>query len=219
MYVPIDNDKPCEEHREPLESEQDQLANPQRSLPAEPAAEPSAPPPESEDHAADSTMRPRLRKRRKLAETQQTEVCAAIAVGCSVRSAARLVGCSSQAILQLANRDPAFQARIQRAYMMAEFTPLKTIFLASRTHWRAAAWLLERLNRQEFGRTNPDTMTRDQFNDELALLGERLKQLNPNGEVRRAIHETFCMMQKLPAHLDPYEEPVRHHYQAGEPPT
>ena len=154
---------------------------------------------------------PRARAKRKLDAQKQTEICAMISVGCSVRTTAKMVGCSSQAIHKLANKDPAFEQRIRRAYMMSEFTPLNTIFVASRTHWRAAAWLLERLNRQEFGRRSPEMVTPQELKQVIFRFGDELMSVIPDPETRQRVYEHVEKAFQGREHEDPSVARVRCH--------
>lgn len=105
------------------------------------------------------------RKRRagKLDERMQTEICAVVGVGASLRAAARLVGCSATAITLLAQRDEAFRERLNAAAVRREILPLQNIRDAGKKSWRASAWLLQRLYPGEYGNLKPDVVTREQM--------------------------------------------------------
>jgi len=80
------------------------------------------------------------RRKRKLTDEVQTQICSMISVGCSRRTAARLAGCSESAIRKLSRCDEAFATRLRDASMRREIFPLRNIINASQTRWRAAAW-------------------------------------------------------------------------------
>lgn len=103
--------------------------------------------------------KPKTRRRRKLTDEVQTEICAMISVGCSKRTAARLAGCSEAAIRNLSRHDEVFAARLRQACQRREIFPLRNIINASQTHWRAAAWYLSRLNPEVYGYRKPETVT------------------------------------------------------------
>jgi len=63
---------------------------------------------------------PKSCKKRKLTDETQTQICAMISVGCSMRRAARLAGCSESAIRNLLRRDEAFAKRLREASMRRE---------------------------------------------------------------------------------------------------
>lgn len=112
------------------------------------------------------------RKKRVLDEDAQREVCAMITVGCSRAAAARLIGCTSNAIAGLAGRDELFGERLQRAEMKREFGPLAKIHALSEKNWRAAAWVLERLRPQDYAARKPAVITPEQ----MLQIGEMFKQ-------------------------------------------
>jgi len=95
---------------------------------------------------------PRTGRPRVLDETKQREICALVSAGCGVREAARYVGCSRSTIHREAQRNPAFRERLDRAAVYAELSPLRAMQQAVNTHWRAAAWMLERGDPEHFAR-------------------------------------------------------------------
>jgi DNA-binding CsgD family transcriptional regulator len=112
------------------------------------------------------------RKKPKLTDETQAEICAMISVGCSLRTAARLAGCSEAAIRNLKRRDRAFAKRFREASIRREVFPLRAIINASQTRWRAAAWFLSRLNPAEYGYRKPEAVSPEALRDwSLALAG------------------------------------------------
>ena len=92
-----------------------------------------------------------------LTEAQRHELVALLAAGHSRRAAARLVGCARSTIYRMEARDPEFAERVARAEGPGENPQKKQdprkIFptLHQPSNWRAAAWVLERLNPEDFG--------------------------------------------------------------------
>ena len=92
-----------------------------------------------------------------LTEAQRHELVALLAAGHSRRAAARLVGCARSTIYRMEARDPKFAERVARAEGPSESPQKKQdprkIFptLHQPANWRAAAWVLERLNPEDFG--------------------------------------------------------------------
>jgi hypothetical protein len=111
----------------------------------------------------DQPEKPKRRRKGKLDERMQAEICAVVGVGASLRAAARLVGCSATAIAKLAERDDDFRERLFAATMKREVGPLQNIRNAGQTNWRAAAWLLQRLNPGEYVPGKPEVVTRPQI--------------------------------------------------------
>jgi hypothetical protein len=92
-----------------------------------------------------------------LTEAQRHELVALLAAGHSRRAAARIVGCARSTLYRMEARDPEFAQRVARAEGPGESPQRKQdprkIFptLHQPANWRAAAWVLERLNPEDFG--------------------------------------------------------------------
>jgi hypothetical protein len=80
------------------------------------------------------------------------QVITLIANGSSRRVAADYVDCSPATITRTADRDPDFAAQLARAEQNLEIDLLRSLRAAAQKerYWRAAAWLLERKNREDF---------------------------------------------------------------------
>lgn len=92
---------------------------------------------------------------RALDEFKRREICALVSAGCGLSTAARYVGCSVRTIDREAERNPDFNEKIRRALLAAEVTPLQALRKAASTHWRAAAWMLERIDPDRYAKPNP----------------------------------------------------------------
>jgi hypothetical protein len=123
------------------------------------------PPAGADETKAVAKGAPKARTKRKLTDEKQIEICAMIGVGCSLRTAARLAGCSEAAVRNLVRRDEAFAARFREAAIRREVLPLRNIINAGQTRWRAAAWYLARLNPEEYGYRKPQTVTPQMIKD------------------------------------------------------
>ncbi len=102
--------------------------------------------------AADSPKPRKPGRPAKLDGKAKTQIVAMIAVGCSRARAARLAGVRPSALAMLTKRDPAFAEEIKQAEKRREMEALASIRRASGKSWRAAAWLLERTMRRQYGR-------------------------------------------------------------------
>ena len=89
---------------------------------------------------------------RTLDEVKQREVCALVSAGCSLAGAGRYVNCSVKTIRREAERDPAFGDHLRKSQLAAQLEPLRALRGKANTHWRAAAWLLERVDPEQFAR-------------------------------------------------------------------
>jgi len=92
---------------------------------------------------------------RALDDGKRREICALIAGGCTFQDAARYVRCSVNTIRREAERNPNFGEQLRQSENDAKLGPLRAMQHAAGTHWRAAAWLLERMFPEAFGRRPP----------------------------------------------------------------
>jgi hypothetical protein len=92
---------------------------------------------------------------RVLDDAKRREICALIAGGCGLREAAQYVDCSITTIRREAERNPDFEQQIRHSEKHAQLNPLRAMQRAILTHWRAAAWFLERAYPDRFARHEP----------------------------------------------------------------
>jgi hypothetical protein len=91
-------------------------------------------------------------RNRILDEAKQREVCALLSAGCSLEAAASYVECAPNTIRREALRNPDFGRRLREARLQAQLSPLQAMRKAASSHWRAAAWMLERADPAHFDR-------------------------------------------------------------------
>lgn len=140
----------------------------------------------------------------KLSAEMQTKLCAVISVGCSLRSAARLIGCAESTVRTMARRDEAFAERLKQAELSREIIPLKNLQAAGVKYWRAAAWSLERLHPNEYGRRKPDVVTPQQLSAVTEQFAEILLRRISSLEDRRAVQqEVVELMRRIERNLAP----------------
>ena len=124
---------------------------------------------------------------RALDEIKRREVCALISAGCGIERAAQYVGCNPSTIRREALRNEEFYDSLRRSELASELEPLRLLHNKAKTHWRAAAWLLERFNPERFTKRNPDTVTRDQFYEVLEKFVDAVSENIPNPKLRKRI--------------------------------
>ena len=124
-----------------------------------------------------------------LDEYKRREILAILAVGGSRRVAARYVGCSVSTIQNTAERDPTFGEQLRRKEYQSEIGYLENIRSAARNerYWRAAAWALERLDPQRYGRRSPDAITVDQVKELLVQFTEIIVEEVPVPKFRKSL--------------------------------
>jgi hypothetical protein len=81
-------------------------------------------------------------------------VVALVAQGYSLTKAAQYVGCTVKTIRNDAQRNPEFAEQIRSFQLSSRLQPLRNVRAAGSNHWRAAAWMLERIEPERFARRN-----------------------------------------------------------------
>jgi len=128
-------------------------------------------------------------RRPVLDEIKKREILALLTVGCSLRVAARYVGCDPSTIRRTAQRDPKFAERLRQAQYHAEIGFLKNIQRAARKeqYWRAAAWALERTFPERYGRRDPEAITIEQLTRLLSRFADIIVEEVPVAAHRKRI--------------------------------
>ena len=100
-----------------------------------------------------------------LDEEKRRKIIAVLANGSSRRVAANYVGCAPSTITRTTLRDPEFAVAVAEAEQNTEIDSLRRVRNAARNdrYWRAAAWLLERRNPQDFAQRPPHSFTDEQI--------------------------------------------------------
>jgi hypothetical protein len=138
---------------------------------------------------------------------QRQRICAALAIGCPLRTAADLVGCELDAVHATARRDRAFLADIFRAEARFEFAHIKNVFDAAgdTKNWRASTWALERRFPDRYGPRRPHVVTAEQLSQVLAQLADVVIQEVPVARHRARILERLADVVAALRTTDSYE--------------
>jgi hypothetical protein len=114
-----------------------------------------------EEPAPPEKLPARVDRRRVLDAEKRRQILALVANGSSRRTAARVVGCSHSTIHRAIDRDPDFAEQLARAEHNVEIEALRNLRNAAKKerYWRAAAWLLERTNSDDFAKRKPELYT------------------------------------------------------------
>jgi len=105
---------------------------------------------------------------------KKREILAILTVGCSRRIAAAYVGCDVTTIRNTALRDPEFAEKLGRVENQTELGCLRNIQNAAKKeqYWRAAAWILERRNPQDYALRHADAVTPEQLQSLLVAVAQ-----------------------------------------------
>ena len=106
-----------------------------------------------------------------------------MSAGCSLQAAAHYVACAPNTIRREADRNPDFGRRFREARLQAQLSPLQAMRKAAASHWRAAAWMLERGDPDHFARRPSPAFRAKQAqalrNDILAILSAEIDNPYP----------------------------------------
>ena len=137
-------------------------------------------------------------------EQKQRAVCALISVGAGYEAAARHVGCSTWTIRREAQRDEDFARRLRDAESAADMIPLQMLRKAAQTHWRAAAWLLERISPDRFARPQAKSLSLDRVSTLLRDVADIVyedcddpEQIGRASQKLEALHLQYCGEAKV----------------------
>jgi hypothetical protein len=93
---------------------------------------------------------------RVMTPERRTKFCELIAESHTIEEASEAIGVSIRTVQRERKRDEDFDHEVLLALQKTP-DPLKLMEQAARTHWRAAAWLLERQNPEEYARKPVNT--------------------------------------------------------------
>jgi hypothetical protein len=133
---------------------------------------------------------------RALDHVKRGEICALISVGCSLEAAARYVGCHTITIRREVLRDEEFCDQFRAAEVKCQLVPLQSVRDAARTHWRAAAWLLERADPDKFARPTPRILTVGDYEEFLALFMKKANETIRDDADRDRFFDSLMNMWK-----------------------
>ncbi len=132
---------------------------------------------------------------RTLDDAKRREICALVAGGCGLREAARYVRCNINTIRREAERNPEFDERLRSSETYAQLSPLRAMQHAVGTHWRAAAWMLERAFPNRFAKPDPGAFgarqARELLNEALGVISSEISDPFKFGRIEKRLRGTF----------------------------
>ncbi|MCO6048027.1 helix-turn-helix domain-containing protein [Aeoliella sp. ICT_H6.2] len=120
---------------------------------------------------------------RVLDDVKKGEITALLSAGMSMASIARYVDCDRKTIKRERTVDEDFDLRVRRAEMAVQLKPLQAIQRKADTHWRAAAWLLDRQEKRRLERQ----ARRDAANSADKVTLTRVELVKLAGQVKDAV--------------------------------
>jgi hypothetical protein len=120
-----------------------------------------------------------LGRPRALDAKKMHELLDLIGHGSSVEEAAQVVGVSLRTVQREAKDNEFFDHDLRLALQSADVDCEKILPRAAHTHWRAAAWMLERSDRDHFSKRPPNSCSAETLWDVLAWLIETALEATP----------------------------------------
>jgi hypothetical protein len=124
---------------------------------------------------------------REFTHKKREELINHIAQGASVEEAAQIVGVTLRTVQREAKHNEFFHHDLQLALHSAPPDPHVLMQRAARTHWRAAAWLLERTDPDKFAKRPPNSCSPETLMDVGDWLIEKALEATPP-EQREAMY-------------------------------
>jgi hypothetical protein len=135
--------------------------------------------------------RPYIEGRPRLLDPQKkVELCEHVAKGATVEDAAETVGVSLRTVQRERQLDEDFDHELQLSLRQPP-DPLKMMQHAARAHWRAAAWLLERTDPEQYARRAKNTASPGQFDAGLKFVMEAALAAIPP-ELHEQLYESMA---------------------------
>jgi IS30 family transposase len=147
---------------------------------------------------------------RVLDESKRREICALVSAGCGIESAARYVGCAPTTIRREALRNADFHDDLRQAELAAQISPLRALRHAAATHWRAAAWLLERTNPDRFAKQNPKMFSPGDMEEFITQVAEIVADEIHDQPTRDRVYHRLLSIDRNAARQSRAAERVRH---------
>lgn len=139
---------------------------------------------------------PRPGRPRALDHVKQREIIAVVSAGFSIERAAHYVDCAPSTIRRECRRNPQFDKEIRRACLSAQLSPLQAIREAARKYWRAAAWLLERLDPERFGKQRPGEVKPEELEAYISIIADIIGREIADPHERQRIYDKIDALQK-----------------------
>ena len=140
---------------------------------------------------------PIRQRSRLLTAGLKAQLCSLVAQSYTLESSADAIGVSLRTVQRERKLDDQFDRDVRRA-LGASPDPLKLMETAARTHWRAAAWLLERTRPEQYGRRPSNSASHARVSRALSsVLSAVLEKLPPEQRAEMLTHTAPAVEQAL----------------------
>lgn len=131
-----------------------------------------------------------------LDDIKRAQICAILATGGTRSVAANYVGCTAETIRRTAERNADFREALNRAESQHEIQNLQRIQEATKkdTHWRAAAWVLERTYPDRYATRKPRLLTITELTETLDRFAEVVAEHVPDLATRQQLLESLTAL-------------------------
>jgi hypothetical protein len=136
-------------------------------------------------------MYPPLGRPREFKFKMREELVNYVACGESVEKAAKIVGVSLRTVQREAKNNEHFHHDLELAKQSAPSDLKHQMQEAARTHWRAAAWLLERQDPEQYGKRPANSCSPAMLRDACDFLIEKALEATPP-ELHEAVYRRMC---------------------------
>ena len=136
---------------------------------------------------------------------KRNRIIAMLVNGSSRRMAAAYVGCAPSTITRTILRDPQFAMEISQAEQTSEIQALRAIRKAYQEprYWRAAAWLLERRNPNDFTVRKPNILTEEAAKDAIdVFIKVAMEEVTDRKQYRRMMERVSEVLGLPPMDAD-----------------
>ena len=123
-----------------------------------------------------------------LTPERRRELIVYVSAGMRVEHAARYVGCSVRTVRREADRNDQFRIELATAEIGVRSDPEMLMKRAAGSHWRAAAWMLERRDPHRFGRRRTDACGPQELEEICNTIIEVALAAVGDGQARRELY-------------------------------
>lgn len=137
-----------------------------------------------------------------LTETQQSDFCALLTLGCDRETACKYVGCSLDELRTAVDRESNFGKRILKAEAAVELKHMRNISKITEDpkEWKASIWWLEQHAPERFARrvdALPASKLRDLVTEVACAIGEEVTQEDDRRRMVKRLHQIADSLDEM----------------------